>query len=62
MLGERVAEIASDEGLNKQAEGTPLGRLATPRDVAGVIIFLMSDLSAFVTGATIDLNGGVLTI
>jgi NAD(P)-dependent dehydrogenase (short-subunit alcohol dehydrogenase family) len=62
MLGERVSEIASNDGLSKQAEGTPLGRLATPRDIAGVITFLISDLSAFITGATIDVNGGVLTI
>jgi NAD(P)-dependent dehydrogenase (short-subunit alcohol dehydrogenase family) len=37
----------------------PLRRLGTPRDVAGVCLFLASDLSNFVTGATLDVNGGL---
>jgi NAD(P)-dependent dehydrogenase (short-subunit alcohol dehydrogenase family) len=37
----------------------PLRRLGTSRDVAGACLFLASDLSNFVTGATIDVNGGL---
>jgi NAD(P)-dependent dehydrogenase (short-subunit alcohol dehydrogenase family) len=37
----------------------PLRRLGTPREVAGACLFLASDLSGFVTGATIDVNGGL---
>jgi NAD(P)-dependent dehydrogenase (short-subunit alcohol dehydrogenase family) len=37
----------------------PLRRLGTPRDVAGACLFLASDLSNFVTGATLDVNGGL---
>jgi NAD(P)-dependent dehydrogenase (short-subunit alcohol dehydrogenase family) len=37
----------------------PLRRLGTPRDVAGACLFLASDLSNFVTGATVDVNGGL---
>lgn len=36
----------------------PLGRPGTPADVAGACLYLASDLSSFVTGATIDVNGG----
>lgn len=36
----------------------PLGRPGTTQDVAGACLFLASELSAFVTGATIDVNGG----
>lgn len=36
----------------------PLRRLGLARDVAGACLFLASDLSAYVTGATIDVNGG----
>ncbi len=39
-------------------EGVPLGRLGDASDVAGVCVFLASDLAAYVTGATIDINGG----
>ena len=37
----------------------PLGRLGQPQDVADICLFLASDLSAYVTGATIDVNGGM---
>lgn len=40
--------------------GIPLGRLGRAVDVAGVYLFLASDLSAYVTGAVIDVNGGML--
>jgi NAD(P)-dependent dehydrogenase (short-subunit alcohol dehydrogenase family) len=40
--------------------GIPLGRLGRAQDVAGIFTFLASDLSAYVTGAVIDVNGGML--
>ncbi len=41
-------------------EGIPLNRLGDARDVANIYLFLASDLSAYVTGAVIDVNGGML--
>ncbi|MDP3603668.1 MAG: SDR family NAD(P)-dependent oxidoreductase [Bosea sp. (in: a-proteobacteria)] len=41
-------------------KGIPLGRLGDASDVAGCYLFLASDLSAYVTGAVIDVNGGML--
>jgi NAD(P)-dependent dehydrogenase (short-subunit alcohol dehydrogenase family) len=41
-------------------KGIPLARLGDARDVAGAFLFLASDLSAYTTGATIDVNGGML--
>ncbi|MEW9547186.1 SDR family NAD(P)-dependent oxidoreductase [Nonomuraea sp. NPDC050783] len=38
---------------------TPLGRLARPEDVAGAVVFLASDLSRFVNGVTITVDGGI---
>ena len=40
--------------------GIPLGRLGKPQDVAKIFLFLASDLSAYTTGAVIDVNGGML--
>ena len=37
----------------------PLRRLGEPRDVAGVVLFLASDLSAYITGIVVDINGGL---
>jgi NAD(P)-dependent dehydrogenase (short-subunit alcohol dehydrogenase family) len=41
-------------------KGIPLGRLGDAVDVARIYLFLASDLSAYVTGAVIDVNGGML--
>ena len=41
-------------------KGIPLGRLGATTDVANIYLFLASDLSAYVTGAVIDVNGGML--
>ena len=39
---------------------TPLGRFGTPDDMAGAALFLASELSAWVTGTTIHVDGGAL--
>jgi NAD(P)-dependent dehydrogenase (short-subunit alcohol dehydrogenase family) len=41
-------------------EGIPMGRTGEARDVAGCCLFLASDLSAYVTGSEVDVNGGSL--
>jgi NAD(P)-dependent dehydrogenase (short-subunit alcohol dehydrogenase family) len=38
----------------------PINRLGTAQDVAGAFLFLASDLSSYITGAVIDVNGGML--
>jgi NAD(P)-dependent dehydrogenase (short-subunit alcohol dehydrogenase family) len=48
-----------DAGKRKVAETTPLGRLAMPLDIANACLFLASDLSAYVTGVVLDVNGGL---
>ena len=42
------------------SKGIPLGRLGVADDVAHACLFLASDLSAYITGAVIDVNGGML--
>jgi NAD(P)-dependent dehydrogenase (short-subunit alcohol dehydrogenase family) len=50
----------TDEMRRDIIKGIPLARLGTAEDVAGIYLFLASDLSAYVTGAVIDVNGGML--
>ena len=43
----------------KVAMQIPLGRKGTPLDVAKVVLFLASDLADYITGQTIEVNGGL---
>jgi NAD(P)-dependent dehydrogenase (short-subunit alcohol dehydrogenase family) len=48
----------SEERREQIRQSIPMGRLGRARDVAGVCLFLASDLSSYITGAVIDVNGG----
>jgi NAD(P)-dependent dehydrogenase (short-subunit alcohol dehydrogenase family) len=50
----------TDEIRVEIAKGIPLNRLGVADDVAGAFLFLASDISSYITGATIDVNGGML--
>ena len=51
---------APDEALEKLLRETPAGRIGTPEDVAGAVLFFASDLSAFVSGTQLPVNGAHL--
>ncbi len=60
-LVDRVAKkwtLRSEEDRFHILGNIPLGRLAQPEEVAAVIAFLASDDASYVTGVTIDVNGG----
>jgi 3-oxoacyl-[acyl-carrier protein] reductase len=54
--GERAAVLA------KVAGGRPLGRLAEPDEIASVVVFLLSERAAYVTGAAWSADGGTVPI
>lgn len=47
-----------DEGFAAYAREVPLGRVGEPRDVVGVIAFLLADAARYVSGQVIDVDGG----
>lgn len=49
----------TDEIKAKIASNVPMGRLGTPEELANACLFLASDMSSYVTGATLDVNGGL---
>ena len=49
-----------DADPEKFAARLPIGRLGKPEEVANVVVFLASDRSSFMTGATVDVSGGML--
>lgn len=52
--------FTAPEARKATISGIPLRREGLPEDVAGAILFLASDLSNYLTGETIEINGGML--
>ena len=55
---DRVLRARTPEDTRRVAEAIPVRRLGEPREIADAVVFLASDEAAFVTGATLDVNGG----
>jgi 3-oxoacyl-[acyl-carrier protein] reductase len=51
-----------EKGIGKREieEGIPLGRVASPEDIAGPIVFLCSDLARHIAGEVLNVNGGAV--
>ena len=54
-----MTEALNDAQKAKLAAQIPLGRIGQPEDVAGAVVYLASDAAAWVTGATLHVNGGM---
>ena len=52
--------LIPDDRMKGILDGIPLNRIGEPNDVAGCVVFLASDLAKYLTGVTLDVNGGML--
>lgn len=60
ILGTRFhAQHTTQESAEQTIKSIPLGRAGTPENVARAICYLASEYDGFVSGATLDINGGV---
>lgn len=60
VLGTRFhATHSTEESIRQSIQGIPLGRAGTPEDIARAVRFFASEYDGFITGATLDINGGV---
>jgi 3-oxoacyl-[acyl-carrier protein] reductase len=53
-----VAPALNAGGKDRIAAAIPIGRIAVPRDIAGPIVFLCSELARHMTGEIVNVNGG----
>lgn len=53
----KLAGIDTDEALQRATKGLPLGRIATPEEIANMVVFLASPKASYVTGAIVAMDG-----
>ena len=56
-----MTEVLDEKVVEEWRNSIPLKRGGNPKDIAGTCVWLASDLSSYVTGQTIHVNGGLLT-
>jgi 3-oxoacyl-[acyl-carrier protein] reductase len=54
-----MTKSINEEFKKKLIENIPMGKLGNGNDIANCAIFLASDLSSYITGETIHVNGGM---
>jgi 3-oxoacyl-[acyl-carrier protein] reductase len=54
-----MTDVLPDKVKEELNTRIPLGRMGSPRDVAGAIVFLASDEAGYITGHVLDVNGGM---
>ena len=59
---EMVRDTIDAERMRSYARSFPISRLGKPGEVAALVVFLASDQAAYITGASLDINGGDLMI
>lgn len=60
---EMSAGALNDPSLGpKIAAGIPVGRAATPREIAGPVLFLCTPLAGFISGEVLNVNGGAVLV
>lgn len=56
-----MTAVLNEETVKQWRDSIPLKRGGTPEDIANCVIFLASDLSSYITGQVIQVDGGMLT-
>ena len=57
-----VRSTINPDQLEDYAKKFPIPRIGEPEEVADLVIFLVSDKSRYITGASLDINGGDLMV
>jgi 3-oxoacyl-[acyl-carrier protein] reductase len=56
----RATATSTDEAMQALARNIPMGRIGRPEELANLVVFLASDAASYITGTTIQVDGGVI--
>lgn len=59
MTAETLAQAESGDRIKAEI---PVGRVATPREIAGPVVFLCTGLAGFISGEVLNVNGGAVLV
>jgi 3-oxoacyl-[acyl-carrier protein] reductase len=62
MVASAMTDALNEQQQARMREAIPLGRIGQPADIAAAVVYLASDEAAWVTGATLHVNGGMAMI
>jgi 3-oxoacyl-[acyl-carrier protein] reductase len=54
-----MTAVLTDDQKNAMTQHIPLGRVGTDVDIAHAVTFLASEEASYITGHTLDVNGGM---
>ena len=57
-----AATLADPAAGQKIQAGIPVGRVASPREIAGPVLFLCTPLAGFISGEVLNVNGGAVLV
>lgn len=61
LIDTEMHETIPEKVMQKFLERIPLKKIGKPEDVAGAVVFLLSENASYITGQTININGGLFT-
>jgi 3-oxoacyl-[acyl-carrier protein] reductase len=62
LIETEMAHVLSEEAMKRIVADTPTGRIGQPPEIASVVRFLLSEESSFMTGETLSVSGGRVTL
>jgi 3-oxoacyl-[acyl-carrier protein] reductase len=58
----KLRGVSREEALEERRKAVPVGRMATPEEIASVIVFLCSERASYVAGSAWSVDGGVVQV
>ena len=58
--GQKISGLSREEYVARAVEDVPVGRVGTPEEFANVIVFLASERASYVTGVSVQVDGGLV--